>query len=82
MYNNTFKPVFTSGYDPYNYSLQVFNRWGELIFESKNPTIGWDGSYGLYGNQVQSGTYSYRIRFKVLKNDEYQVVVGHVNLVK
>ena len=82
LYNNTFKPVFTSGYDPYNYSLQVFNRWGELIFESKNPTIGWDGSYGLYGNQVQSGTYSYRIRFKVFKNDEYQVVVGHVNLVK
>jgi gliding motility-associated-like protein len=82
LYNNSFKPIFTSGYDPYNYTLQIFNRWGALIFESNNPSIGWDGSYGLYGNQVQSGTYTYRIRFKVLKNDEYQVVVGHVNLVK
>ena len=82
LYNNSFKPIFTSGYDPYNYTLQIFNRWGALIFESNNPSIGWDGSYGLYGNQVQSGTFTYRIRFKVLKNDEYQVVVGHVNLVK
>jgi len=82
LYNNNFKPIFTAGFDPYNYNLQIFNRWGELIFESNNPSIGWDGSYGMYGNQVQSATYSYRIRFKVLKNDEYQVVVGHVNLVK
>ncbi len=82
LYNNSFMPIFTSGFDPYNYNLQIYNRWGELIFESNNPSIGWDGSYGIYGNQVQSGTYSYRIRFKVLKNDEYQLVVGHVNLVK
>jgi gliding motility-associated-like protein len=82
LYNNNFKPIFTAGFDPYNYNLQIFNRWGELIFESNNPSIGWDGTYGMYGNQVQSATYSYRIRFKVLKNDEYQVVVGHVNLVK
>jgi len=80
--NHYFQPVFTSGFDPFNYSLQIYNRWGELIFESLNPYEGWDGSYGLNGNQVPSGTYTYRIRFKVLKNDEYQAVVGHVNLLK
>ncbi len=81
-FNNLFKPVFTSGFDPFNYHLQIFNRWGELIFESFNPFVGWDGSYGTEGNQIQSGTYTYRIRFKVLKNDEYQEAVGHVNLIK
>jgi gliding motility-associated-like protein len=80
--NHYFQPVFTSGFDPFNYSLQIYNRWGELIFESLNPYEGWDGSYGVNGNQVPSGTYTYRIRFKVLKNDEYQAVVGHVNLLK
>jgi len=80
--NNYFKPVFTSGIDPYNYSLQIYDRWGELLFESLNPQIGWDGSYGINGNLVQSGTYTYRIRFKVLITDEYRVAVGHVNLLK
>ena len=80
--NHYFQPVFTSGFDPFNYSLQIYNRWGELIFESLNPYEGWNGSYGVNGNQVPSGTYTYRIRFKVLKNDEYQAVVGHVNLLK
>jgi gliding motility-associated-like protein len=28
-----------------NYELSIYNRWGELIFESKDPTIGWDGYY-------------------------------------
>jgi gliding motility-associated-like protein len=82
IYNNTFKPIFTSGFDPFNYSLQIYDRWGELIFESLNPTFGWDGTYGLNGNLIQIGTYSYRVRFKVLKNDEYKIVVGHVNLLK
>ena len=81
-YNNHFTPIFTSGFDPFNYHLQIFNRWGNLIFESYNPFIGWDGSYGLEGNQVEPGTYTYRIRFKVLKNDEYQEAVGHVNLLR
>ena len=28
-----------------NYELYIFNRWGELIFKSLNPEIGWDGTY-------------------------------------
>jgi gliding motility-associated-like protein len=27
------------------YELSVYNRWGELLFESKDPKIGWDGYY-------------------------------------
>jgi len=25
--------------------LRIFNRWGELVFESRDPNIGWDGTY-------------------------------------
>lgn len=42
-YNEVFLPVFTSGYDPYDYTLLIFNRWGELIFESHDVRFGWDG---------------------------------------
>ncbi len=37
------------------YSLQIYNRWGQLIFESEDPTEGWDGTHK--GELVPFGTY-------------------------
>ncbi len=83
-YNPIFKPIFTSGYDPFDYGLYIYNRWGEIIFESHNTEIGWDGTYG--SNQeidmVQDGTYTWKIEFKVSKNDERRMEVGHVNVIR
>lgn len=58
--NNEFKPVIVFG-NPTNYSLRVFNRWGELLFESNNPDIGWFGTKN--GTKVVSGGYPYNISF-------------------
>jgi len=79
-FNPTFQPVFTSGYDPFDYTLLIFNRWGEILFESHNADIGWDGTYN--GGLVQDGTYTWKIEFKTTLNDERKVVVGHVNLIE
>ncbi len=83
-YNQTFKPIFTSGYDPFDYSLYIYNRWGEIIFESHNTEIGWDGTYGSNKeiDMVQDGTYTWKIEFKVTKNDERRMQVGHVNIIR
>ena len=82
-YNETFKPIFTSGFDPLNYKLQIYNRWGELIFESNNAEIGWDGTYGTKQTGiVQEGVYVWKIGFKTLRNDERIVEVGSVNLLR
>ena len=59
--NQVFTPVFTSGYDPSQFKMTIYNRWGELIFETNNSEIGWDGSYGLDGRKVQEGVYTYHI---------------------
>lgn len=79
-YNPTFQPVFTAGYDPYDFTLLIFNRWGEILFESHNADIGWDGTYG--GGLVQDGTYTWKIEFKTTANDERKLVVGHVNILR
>ncbi|MDG1332784.1 MAG: PKD domain-containing protein [Crocinitomicaceae bacterium] len=79
-YNPTFQPVFSAGYDPYDFTLLIFNRWGEIIFESRNADIGWDGTYG--GKLMQDGTYTWKIEFKTTSSDERRVVVGHVNMMK
>lgn len=79
-HNPIFQPVFTSGFDPYNYKMLIFNRWGEILFESNNAEVGWDGTYG--GNIVQDGTYLWKITYKIDGVDKHQEVMGHVILIR
>ncbi len=76
-FNNTFQPVFTSGFDPYSFNMLIFNRWGEIIFESNDADKGWDGTYG--GKMVPNGTYTWTLSFKSPKNDKKYEFQGHVN---
>ena len=39
--------------------LQIFNRWGNVIYTSTDITQGWDGTFG--GQPAQDGVYSYRV---------------------
>ena len=79
-HNNMFNPIFTSGFDPLSYQFDVYDRWGELIFSSQNPQIGWDGYLNFV--KCQEGMYAYNIRFTVSKTGEYKSITGHVNLLK
>ena len=42
-----------------NFSMKIFNRWGELIFVSDNPDVGWDGTFN--GKPMPEATYVYRV---------------------
>lgn len=81
-FNEIFLPVFTSGFDPYNYHLSIYNRWGELVFESFNAKIGWDGSFGVYGLDAPVSTYVYKIDFKRVNTDQRFFLSGHLNLIR
>ncbi len=82
-FNQTFQPVFTSGFDPYDYSMYIYNRWGELIFESHDALMGWNGTYlASNGDLVQEGTYVWVIEFKVKQNDKRKKITGHVTLLR
>jgi gliding motility-associated-like protein len=79
-YNEVFKPVFYSGFDPYDFNLLIFNRWGEIVFESNDSNIGWNGTYN--NSLVQDGTFTWKITFKRSDSDKHQVAVGHVNVIR
>lgn len=79
-FNNAWKPVFTSGFDPQKFHLTLFNRWGELIWESFDASVGWDGTYK--GELVPFGTYAYKIEFKRWNSSEREIMTGHVNVIR
>jgi gliding motility-associated-like protein len=60
-YTPEFKPVYRF-YSADNYLLQIYNRWGQLIFETSNPETGWDGSFK--GKIVSQGVYIYKLVYQ------------------
>lgn len=79
-FNNTFKPVFTNGFDPYDFNLKIYNRWGELIWESNTPNESWDGTYG--GKKVPLGTYNCIVVFgENITAKKYQIKTS-INVIR
>ena len=78
-FNQNWKPQI-SGIDIYDYDMFIFNRWGELIWESHDPSVGWDGTY--QGKPVQNGTYAWRARVTNLYDDGKEEFSGSINLIR
>jgi gliding motility-associated-like protein len=78
--NNVFKPIITSGVDIFNYTFLIYNRWGQIVWESFNPNIGWDGTYN--GTMCQDGVYTWKLRFKTPKTDEVKEFKGSLTLIR
>ena len=57
--NDTWFPKLS--FTPATYHLIIKNRWGNIIFESKDQYESWDGSY-MGGATVKEGTYIYFLR--------------------
>lgn len=65
--NPVFRPI-TIYDDPGTYMLLIYNRWGQLVFESENPELGWNGTY--QNNPSPSGAYAYILTFKGFNKKE------------
>lgn len=79
-FNDFFVPVMTAGYDIYDFNMIILNRWGEILFETNNDQIGWDGTFK--GEMCKDGTYIWQIEFKATTTDKRYTYRGHVNLLK
>ncbi len=78
--NDSWFPTISNGIDEDFFGVQIYNRWGEMIFEAKDFYSAWDGTY--QGNKVPIGTYTYRINYKEKQTEQREVIVGHVSLVR
>jgi len=59
-----------------NFHIMIFNRWGEVIFESTNPHTLWDGTFK--GKPAETGVYTYEVIAKNLDS----IRTGSVSLLR
>jgi len=69
------------GIDLDNFNLKVYNRWGEIIFETNDIYEAWDGKYPKRDEFVKSDTYTWLVTFKILTGVEYQKT-GKVTVIR
>jgi gliding motility-associated-like protein len=79
-YNPVFLPVMTAGMDENDYLLEIYDRWGELIFSTSDITEGWDGTYN--NELAKEGAYIWKLTFGLIENDSKETAVGHVHLMR
>ncbi|MDX1652160.1 MAG: gliding motility-associated C-terminal domain-containing protein [Brumimicrobium sp.] len=84
---NTFTPdnngfndfFFPKGGNIDEFEMLIFNRWGEVIFESNDFHKKWDGTYK--GEPVKDGTYVWKIIYSDFHGNKEEIT-GHVNVLR
>ncbi|WP_430405267.1 PKD domain-containing protein [Fluviicola sp.] len=87
---NTFTPdgdefnqtwfLHIDGIDIFQFNLKVFNRWGEVVWESNDPKGSWDGTY--QGKIVPYGGYTWTLETRELTSDKKYTFNGHINVLR
>ncbi len=85
--------IFSPNFDQHNDELQVYgtlcvenfhwaiyDRWGELVFETTDPNQKWDGTYK--GKMLDPAVFVYRLTYNELTTGEAKEAHGNVTLVK
>ncbi len=77
--NEIFQP---KGFGIVKYNLKIFDRWGEMIFETSTLEEGWDGKYQGRGDKIiQNGVYTWLIECTSVFGKAHELK-GHVTLIK
>jgi gliding motility-associated-like protein len=74
--NDVFLPVARGSS---SYHMQVFNRWGEKVFETSELTKGWDGTY--IGVNCPPGTYTWKLSV-AKKETKPELRTGSVTMIR
>lgn len=79
-HNNIFRPYISTGFDSDEFSMAIYNRWGEVVFESREAAAGWDGTYK--GLEAPAGIYTWTMVTRHLKDAGKASIAGTVTLLR
>jgi hypothetical protein len=85
-----FFPTFSHNIDLKSYIFRIYNRWGEIVFETteapeipttpQNTKGAWNGKLG--DNSIQDGVYTWEVYFKAAGTSKEERFVGHVSIIR
>src|SRR5699024_6286595 len=79
-FNEIWKSILI-GVNPLKVDIEIYNRWGEMVWESHDQNVGWDGTYGYgSGRKVESGIYVWKIKAADTITDEKFEWNGYINV--
>ena len=78
--NQLYGPVMVNGYDINGFEFLVFNRWGQIVWESNDPNGRWDGTFN--NKMCLDGVYTWKINFGVKNTDERKEIHGFVTIIR
>jgi gliding motility-associated-like protein len=64
------------------YHLLVYNRYGERVFDTKQPQVGWNGRHQNQGKELPDGTYFYVLKYGYHCEKEDRLAKGIVEIVR
>lgn len=79
--NDFFRPIL-SHFDKTDYRMQIFDRWGRIVFETESADEGWNGSANGKEYYVEPGVYIYAIRVKSKRTREITELKGTVTVIR
>lgn len=79
--NETFLPV-VSGMVAEEHELMIFDRWGQRVFQSTDPLVGWNGSMDNGGQVLPNGVYNWRLIERPIGSADKKDWFGTVTLLR
>ena len=76
--NERFRAKYGAGIT--NYRIQIYNRFGQMVFTSSDQLLGWDGAYN--GKSQPAGTYAWAVLYKDAESGKIVNLKGTVILIR
>ncbi len=71
--------LYVRGPNIHEMVFRIYNRWGEMVFESTDAKVGWDGTYK--GRKVDPDVFDYYLKVKCIGGAE-ETLKGNVTILK
>ena len=75
--NESLKPIV--GTDVKSFTLSIYNRWGNLILSSSDPSLSWNGTFNE--EPLNSGAYAYMLEI-IYKDGSSEIKSGNITIIR